>query len=359
VIIVYTRPLRLNESLSALATATTLWSFFFAVCIGLGYPTLNRYDPGVRSPDASEYSKMVRSDKGVATHFRHRVLIPYLARPIFRAATGRVGSWNPAYFALLLVNSWFVSGTAFLLFMVVSRIIGSPTIGLLSSGIYLLNFAVPNLLLAGLVDSGEAFSLMALVWALSTEWLFLLPLAAVLGSLAKETFLPFSLIFAATWMVMNSQQKPLRKQLMWLVATGLAGVASLTAVLTVTNGYLLFPWTYAGMLRSSLASPATVAAALKDLNFWYVFAWLLPLGLWRLKHLPREWVMASFITALVAMGFTAYHNDARDAGPAAARPIFSIAGPLLSFSVALLIVDLAERRRALHNDERDAPVKDS
>ncbi|HXM24272.1 MAG TPA: hypothetical protein VN948_23655 [Terriglobales bacterium] len=345
-------PLRLNKSLSSLATATALWSFFFAVCIGLGYPTLNRYDPGVRNPDASEYSKMVRSDEGVPTHFRHRVLIPYLARPIFHAATGRVGSWDPAYFALLLVNSWFVSGTAFLLFMVVSRIMGSPNIALLSSAIFLLNFAVPNLLLAGLVDSGEAFFLMALVWALSAEWFFLLPLAAVLGSLAKETFLPFSLVFAATWMVMNRRQKPLGKRVMWLVATGLAGAISLTAVLTATNGYLLFPSTYAGMLRSSLASPATAAAALKDLNFWYVFAWLLPLGLWRLKHLPREWVMASFLTALVALGFTAYHNDAPDAGPAAARPIFNIAGPLLSFSVALLIVDLAERRRALHNEKK-------
>ncbi len=332
-----------SKSLSALATATTLWSFFFAVCIGLGYQTLNRYDPGIRNPDASEYSKMVSSEEGVATHFRHRVLIPYLARPIFHAATGRVGSWNPAYFALLLVNSWFVSGTAFLLFIVVSRNIGSPNIALLSSAIYLLNFAVPNLLLAGLVDSGEAFFMMALVWALSAEWFFLLPLAAVLGSLAKETFLPFSLVFAATWMVMNRRERPLGTQVMWFVAAGLAGVASLTAALAATNGYLLFPWAYAGMLRSSLASPATVAAALKDRNLWYVFAWLLPLGLCRLKHLPREWVMASSITALFAMGFTAYHNDARNAGPAAARPIFSIAGPLLSVSVALLIVDLAER----------------
>ena len=94
-----------NKSLSALATATLLWTFFFAVCIRLGYPTLHRYDPGVPNADATEYSKMVRSEEGVAPHFRHRVLVPYLARPIFRAATGRVGSWNPAYFALLLVNS--------------------------------------------------------------------------------------------------------------------------------------------------------------------------------------------------------------------------------------------------------------
>lgn len=134
-----------NKSLSALATATMLWTLFFAVCVGLGYPTLNRYDPGVPNADAMEYSRMVRNEAGVAPHFRHRVLIPYLARPIFRAAIGRVGSWNPAYFALLLVNSCFVSGTAFLLFVVVSRNIGSPTIALLSSAIYLLNFALPNL----------------------------------------------------------------------------------------------------------------------------------------------------------------------------------------------------------------------
>jgi len=336
-----------TKPLTAIANATMLWTFFFAICVGLGYPTLNRYNPGILNPDASEYSKMVRNEEGVAPHFRHRILIPYLARPIFRAAIGRVGSWNPAYFALLLVNSWFVSGTAFLLFLVVSRNMGSPTIALLSSTIYLLNFAVPNLLLAGLVDSGEAFFLMALVGILSAEWFFLLPLAAVLGSLVKETYLPFALVFAATWILMNRQQRPLGKPIMWLMATGLAGIASLSAVLTRTNGYLLFPWTYAGMLKSSIASPATAAAALKDLNFWYVLAWLLPLGLCRLKHLPREWAMASFITALVAMGFTVYHNSARDAGPAVARPIFSIAGPLLSVSVALLLVDLAERRSAL------------
>lgn len=332
----------LDPPLSALATAATLWTFFFAVCLGLGYPTLNRYDPGVQNPDASEYAKMVRSEDDVAPHFRHRVLIPYLARPIFRAASGRVGSWNPAYLALLLVNSWFVAETAFLLFTLVSRQTCNPTIALLSSAIYLLNFAVPNLLLAGLVDSEEAFFLMTLVWALSAEWFFLLPIEAVVGSLAKETFLPFSLVFAATWMLMNRQQKPLGKQVMWLVATGLAGIAALTAALTATNGHLLFPWTYASTLRSSLANLVSAVAVLTDRNFWYVFAWLLPLGLWRLKHLPREWAVASFVTAFVAVGLAAYHNDAQNAGPAA-RPIFSIAGPLLSFSVTSLLADRAER----------------
>ncbi|MGH9566347.1 MAG: hypothetical protein ACRD4I_10210, partial [Candidatus Angelobacter sp.] len=322
----------------------------------LGYPTLNRYDPGNANPDASEYSKMVRSEAGVTTHFRHRVLVPYLARPIFRAAMGRVGSWDPAYFALLIVNSVFVSGTAFLLFAVVFRNMGSPHLALASSAIYLLNFAVPNLLLAGLVDSGEAFFLMALVWALSAEWFLLLPFILAFGSLAKETFLPFSLVFGATWMVMNRRQASLGKPVMWLAAAGVAGAASLTAALTITNGHLLFPWTYAGTLRSDVASAATAAAALKDINFWYVFAWLLPLGLFRVKRLPREWVMASFTASLVAIGFTAYHNGARYAGAAAARPIFSISGPLLSAAVALLLVELAERRWA--GQEKDILAKD-
>jgi hypothetical protein len=59
-----------------------------------------------------------------------------------------------------------------------------------------------------------------------------------------------------------------------------------------------FPWTYAGMLKSSLANPATVAAALKDLNFWYVLAWLVPLGLCRLK------------TSAARMGYVIVHNGA-------------------------------------------------
>lgn len=339
-----------NSSLSRLATPALLWVLFFLICCGLGYPTLNRYAPGAAGPDAAEYSSMVSGNGGVALHFRHRVLVPYLARPIFHIANGRVGSWNPINFALLVVNSFFVSGTAFLLFLSVFRNLGRPHIALLSSTIYLLNFAVPNMLLAGLVDSGEAFFLMALTCALFGEWFFLLPFIVALGSLAKETFLPFSLVFAATWMatsmMMTSAGKKtlsLRKCALWLAIAGLAGVASLTAALSLTNGHLLFPWTYAAMLRSSAASAITALAALKDANFWYVFAWLLPLGLFRLKQLPREWITASFVTALVALVFTAYHNDLRDAGSAVARPIFSIASPLLSASVAWLIVDLTTR----------------
>jgi hypothetical protein len=56
------------------------------------------------------------------------------------------------------------------------------------------------------------------------------------------------------------------------------------------------------MLKSSLASPPTAAAALKDLNFWYVLAWLLPLGL-----LPAE-------TSAARVGYVIVHNGASRVG---------------------------------------------
>lgn len=67
---------------------------------------------------------------------------------------------------------------------------------------------------------------------------------------------------------------------------------------------------------------------------------------------PRSGVVSVLTTAALTFGcggghMPAYHNSARDAGAAVARPIFSITGPLLSVSVAWLIVDLAERRSVL------------
>jgi len=47
---------------------------------------------------------------------------------------------------------------------------------------------------------GRNSLLMVVVWILSAEWFYLLPRAGVLGSLAKEAFLPL-LVFAATWML--------------------------------------------------------------------------------------------------------------------------------------------------------------
>jgi hypothetical protein len=96
-----------------------LWVTLFLISMGLGYPTLNRYDPrdvpGLYDAKAY-YSMVVRQplEEGQAD-LGHRILVPYLARPIYQLAKGRVHTWDPALFALLTVNSLFTSLTALLL----------------------------------------------------------------------------------------------------------------------------------------------------------------------------------------------------------------------------------------------------
>ncbi|HSO73650.1 MAG TPA: hypothetical protein VLU47_02340, partial [Blastocatellia bacterium] len=40
-----------------------------------------------------------------------------------------------------------------------------------------------------------------------------------------------------------------------------------------------------------------LAGCFRRHEFWYVFGWLMPLGVWRMRSLPREWVVASTVTA--------------------------------------------------------------
>jgi hypothetical protein len=163
---------------------------FFFICCGLGYPTLNRVDwrqaPGGLS-DVLTYADLVtaRPTPDLNQHMQFRILVPYLARPIYRMAKNHIGTWDPIMFGLLMVNSFFVALTVTLLVIVVHRQLGNYPVALGSAFIYLLNFAVPNLRLAGLIDAGEAFFLMALVWSLFKEDYWMLPLWAVIGATAK------------------------------------------------------------------------------------------------------------------------------------------------------------------------------
>ena len=69
--------------------------------------------------------------------------------------------------------------------------LGDYLVGLLGAALYLLNFAIANLRLAGLIDSGEGFFLMAVVWSLFAQRPYLLPLG--LGwDAAQEPSCPFA-----------------------------------------------------------------------------------------------------------------------------------------------------------------------
>src|SRR5882724_786627 len=94
-----------------------IWVLFVMVCFGLGYPTLNRYDPRQGATNDSKwYYKLVTTGPDPApAHPEYRVLVPYVARPFYRIAAGRVGTWDPVFFGLLSANALFTATTAYLL----------------------------------------------------------------------------------------------------------------------------------------------------------------------------------------------------------------------------------------------------
>ena len=90
-----------------------VWGLFVLICLSLGYPTLNRYAPDTSAnpieqqwsslADTIYYSSLV--EKGFMeepdSHWRYRVLVPYVAKPFYLLSKGNIGSWNPIFFGLM------------------------------------------------------------------------------------------------------------------------------------------------------------------------------------------------------------------------------------------------------------------
>src|SRR5437870_7676961 len=188
----------------AFRDAVILWLLFFVICCGLGYPTLSRYDPAHTEglTDSIVYQQMVvgpAAPRRRAEVFGGRILVPYTARLFYFIVGSRLNTWNPVALSMLLSAALFCATTALLLVVVGLYVLGNLNISLLAATLYLLSFAIPNLQLAGLIDSGESLLMLALGWSLISRKWWLLPLWGVGGALAKETFLPFAVVFAIVW----------------------------------------------------------------------------------------------------------------------------------------------------------------
>lgn len=311
------------------------WVLFFLICAGLGYPTLNRYDPrSAGNLDAAEYYRLVEawplehSERG-----RYRVLVPLLAKPFYWLANGRVGSWDPGLFGLLAANAIFCASTASLLVGLGRRALGEPAVALLGAALFLLNFAVANLLLSGMVDSAEAFALTALAWALLHDRLWLVALLGPIGALAKETFVPLGLAFGLGWHVATRDGTARPDRVIAVGGMALAGLGTLVLLHSVVAGEFQGPWRLADLQRSQVSYLSGLVRSVGDRGFWYVFGWLLPLGLPVLGRLPRPWIVASACAGVVGVLLGAWVDSQGNAG----RPVFDAAGPLLSLSAASLL----------------------
>jgi hypothetical protein len=318
--------------------AVLLWILFFLICFGLGYPILNRYDPGTAggTSDAADYANKVRSPLSIMSY---RPFVPALAKPFYWLAKGRVGSWNPALFGMLVATSILTAATALPIIAIGVRCGLSYVTSLVGAMLFLFNFAIPNWNLAAYVDSGEAFFLALVVWSLLSARWWLLLVWAIPGSLSKETFAPFAFVFAIVWWF---TERPLRLgKLAWVA--GLAILGGTTVVLSFSSPGSLFSgvtrYTLAMAAYSNVGFVSAFFRCLKAREFWYIFIWLLPLGVLRVKRLDHRWVWATAVTFLLALLFGAYN----DALGNTARALFNISGPLLSLSVAVFLTDRQTR----------------
>lgn len=309
-----------------------LWVLFFAICLGLGYPILNRYDPGKLpgTSDAADYCDMVRAPLSLS----YRIFVPALAKPFYLLAKGRFGTWDPALFGMLISSSILSASTAITIIAVGLRAGFEYSTSLVGAMLFLFNFAVANWNLSGYIDSGEAFFLILLTWCLLSNRWYLLPLWAVPGCLAKDTFAPFSVSFATIWLLLD--RPVLLRRAIWIGA--LAVLCALTVFVSLRgNGGLIsggLKYTRDMDALSRIGFFSAMARCLKAREFWYVFAWLLPVGLMRIKQMDRRWAWAVAGTSLLALILGSYN----DALGNTSRALFNIAGPLLSLSAAQFLV---------------------
>jgi hypothetical protein len=359
----------LQDSRTKIATArlALLFCVFFLIACGLGYPVLNRFDPR-QTPGLSDVKIYASLVTGTATgtassdagHVRFRVLVPWLAKPFYRLAQGRFASWDPVMFGLLAADSLFVAGTAvFIVILGVSlgaslgnRQMGSSAVGLVGALLYLVNFAVPNLRLVGLVDAGEGFFLLALLWSLSEFELWALPVIAVLGALTKESFIPFSMVLTSAWWFStrpdrnidrkqdhrNDDRNRARKAAAWILTSWVLSLAAMIGLQWSITGRFVSPLQFGLALDRGDDYLGHFASSLHDRNLWYIFLWLLPTAIPNMKRLPKAWLIPVGATCAMAFALDAYFGGAPGT---VGRALFSIAGPVLSLSSALLLLRIA------------------
>ena len=323
-----------------------MWAVLYFICFGLGYPTLNRYDSravGGLSDSVDYYRLVTDGPAALSSHVRFRILVPFLARPFARVAEGRLGTWNPVYFGLLVVNAFFTATTSYLLVLVGRKLLYDDRLAILGAAAYLLNFEIANNRLTPLVDSAEGCFFMALTWSLFSRRFWTLPLWGVLGAMAKESFVPFATVFTAVWCLSAHRREQWKlAEVLASLSTGLAALVTVMLVQATVSGQVVLPWNFAATLRGSV-NLGPLIANIVDKNLLYGFLWLLPLGVWQLPCFPRPWIFACAAAVATDLVLVAYYGAAPGT---AARAIFSIAGPLLSLSVATLASQFGGDRTA-------------
>jgi hypothetical protein len=324
--------------------ALSAWAaLLFLICFGLGYPTLNRYDPtsipGLS--DSVQYYRLVQSGPAAASgHWKYRVLVPFLAKPIYWMVRGRLGSWDPAAFSLLMVNSIFCAATAFLVSILVYGMSRKSTMAVVAAFGYLLNFTVSNYQLSALVDSADAFFFALLTWALlRNKWMFLPPIALV-AALSKETFIPIGTVFALSWLLLDPAAR--KKKTLAVIAMAIVGLSTVSVLHSVIDHDLVFPWNVLSHEHASGSVATSLLHVAVGWNLWITIIWL-PFVFLAPKQIPKQWRWAVLGAAVITLALFVYNDPGPDptqpflSAGNIGRPIFNVAGPLFAASFAFAV----------------------
>ena len=298
---------------------------FFGICVGMGYPYLNRVEVGAAGlDDIPQYIAMAQFNyEAVEAPFRYRPLVPTLAGALLPALERLpLGSWNRTLLALLLINSALLSATAFLIRKISIEIGGGQTRGLVAALFFLCSFATINVYLAGFVDTVEVFVIAGCGWMLTKNaWRWLLPLMLVAAS-GKESAALFAFCFCLVATAQNRQH--------WKTvgATAVAALATLLAVrLTLQDGSVIADfWTY----RRPTSWSQRLGGVLTARSLIYTFALPLIVAIPRVGALPKPFRDATYATLALAFALAAIAGIEENVS----RPLFNIAAPLLSIAAA-------------------------
>jgi hypothetical protein len=325
-----------------LARLSATWLIFFAICLGLGYPTLKRYDPALEPgvQDSRYYARlMIDGPSDVPAPWRYRGLLPVITRPIHSAVQGRTGSWDPRWVAFLLVNASLMAGAALAVFTLGWNAVRDPVVALVGSLLYLLNFSVSNFHLAGLVDSSEALLMPLLALALLAGRWGVVPLLIVAGTAAKESFLPLGVAFAVGWWLAQRQSHERRaRAALWIASATILGGITVAVVQSLTDGAWVLPWQIELGRESRPGLVEGLHGSITRIGMFYTFAWLAPLAIFGWRELPRELLGATAI----AMAATIVLGGWAQIDTGLPRPLFNAGGPVLSIAAAVAVPRLVQ-----------------
>ena len=91
---------------SALTQWIIRWLLFFLICTGLGYASVERYQPRT-SPgltDTAVYYRLVAGEEVRGRGMRFRILVPYVARPFYLLSKKFLAEERSISLALLIAN---------------------------------------------------------------------------------------------------------------------------------------------------------------------------------------------------------------------------------------------------------------